>query len=413
MWKIFTIILFSFLLGHSLVGQNNLACDGIRYIDDVFSDVEVTTITYGSNTTFLGTNQSLKMDVYEPVGDVHEQRPVIIFAFGGSFIVGSRGQMASLCEQFAKKGYVAATIDYRLGFLGTNEEAVAGAVMRAVSDMKAAIRYFRMDADTDNTFKVHPDYILAGGLSAGAITALHATYLDEDDDISTGVMTAITANGGFNGNTGSTENQTYSSDIFAVYNLSGSLANKEYLGANETVPLVSFHGTDDTTVPFNSGLANGLATSDGSGLLHAQAELHGIPNYLKAVEGGGHTNIHTDIFYIDERDEFNNTAHIFFQNQMCPDFIISNTNEVALIQQSLDVFPNPSNYQITLDFGKLESDYRLEVFDQLGRRVANFENQNDQIFTLKKNQIGEGMFFVNVLFEDADVAPLTKRIVFN
>ena len=110
MKKIYSFILFLFCITQISFAQTELACDGVRYIDDVFSDFTVSTVTYGSNTTFVGLNQDLEMDIYEPVGDVHDQRPVIIFAFGGSFIFGDKSTMTYYCEQFAKKGYVAAVV---------------------------------------------------------------------------------------------------------------------------------------------------------------------------------------------------------------------------------------------------------------------------------------------------------------
>ncbi len=407
-----TIILF-FILSQTSFSQNPLACDGERYIDDIFTDVSMTTITYGSNTTVFGTNQSLEMDIYQPVGDTHTKRPVIILAFGGSFIFGNKSTMAGYCEEFARRGYVAAAIDYRLGFIGTSEASIAGAVVRAVSDMKAAVRYFRMDEATNDNYKIHPDYILVGGYSAGAITALHVAYMDEDDDINDTVLGVINNNGGFEGNTGTIENQSYSSEVFAVYSLSGALQKKGYIDMAETEPLVSYHGDADNTVPIEAGLAAGLAVVDGSVLLHQEANLHGIPNYLKVVAGGGHGDIHSDAFYQNELDEFNLLSSIFLQNQMCPDFQITNTEDVATIEQSVDVFPNPSVDMIQFDFGKLESNYQVRVHDQLGRLVTSFDGGNESKFVLEKTVVGQGVFFVNVLFGDYEVAPLTKRIVFN
>jgi len=93
-----TLIVF-FILSQTSFSQNPLACDGQRYIDDVFTDVSMTTVTYGSNTSVFGINQNLKMDIYQPVGDTNAKRPVILFAFGGSFIIGSRQTMAEYCEQ--------------------------------------------------------------------------------------------------------------------------------------------------------------------------------------------------------------------------------------------------------------------------------------------------------------------------
>ncbi|MEM6964996.1 MAG: carboxylesterase family protein [Bacteroidota bacterium] len=411
MKKLYTSLLYLFFLVNHSFGQVNLACDGQRYIDDVFQEVTKTTVVYGFNDNIFGINQNLRMDIYEPEGDTHDQRPVIIFAFGGSFIFGSRQSMESYCEQFARKGYVAATIDYRLGFLGTNEAAVTGAVIRAVSDMKAAVRYFRMDADTDNEFKIHPDFILVGGYSAGAITALHAAYLDDEDDVEDNILDIINDNGGFNGNTGDAENQSYSSEVFAVYNLSGALQRKEYLDEDETEPLVSYHGVDDDIVPIGNGVANSLAEVDGSELLHEQADLHGLSNYIKVVDGGGHVDIHSGILFDDELEEFESQSHLFFHDLMCLD-AQTNTTDLSLIQQPVDVFPNPSTDLIQFDFGKIESNYDVRVFDQLGRLVTVFENQNDVIFSLEKDEIGEGVFFVNVLFEEVVVVPLTRKVVF-
>lgn len=412
MKKIFTLYLSLFFI-HFSFAQNPLACDGQRYVDEVFSEVEKTTVTYGSNANIFGVNQNLKMDIYQPAGDTHIQRPVIVLAFGGSFVVGSRQTMEGYCEQFARQGYVAATIDYRLGFLGASNAAVTGAVLRAVSDMKAAVRYFREDAALSNTFKVHPDYILAGGYSAGAITALHAAYLDlEDDNLPADLLEAIEDIGGINGNTGDANNQSFSSEVFAVYSLSGGMGSMAWLDENETEPLVSYHGTSDNTVPFNSGLANGLAQLDGSASLHTQADLIGLPNLLSAVNGGGHLDIHSDIFYEEELAEFNLNSSIFLQNLMCPDFQITDTKDLTQLQQPLDVFPNPSDAEIQFDFGKFVGDYQVRVFDQLGRSVSSTQITNATNFSLTKSEIGQGVFFVNVLFEDAAIAPLTKRIIF-
>jgi len=87
-------------------------CDGSRYQDDIFEDIKVTTgIKYGEGETFSGIFQELFLDVYEPANDELERRPVIVLAFGGSYIGGNREDLEFLCEAYARKGYVAVTID--------------------------------------------------------------------------------------------------------------------------------------------------------------------------------------------------------------------------------------------------------------------------------------------------------------
>src|SRR5436853_6282152 len=50
------------------------------------------------------------------------KRPFILLIHGGSFRKGCRTQMTTDCIEFAKRGYIAATIDYRLGWVPGDEK---------------------------------------------------------------------------------------------------------------------------------------------------------------------------------------------------------------------------------------------------------------------------------------------------
>ena len=53
-------------------------------------------------------------------------------------------------------------------------------VLKAMHDVKAAIRYFRMmDETSPEVYKIDSERIFAGGVSAGAIAAVNAGYLDQ------------------------------------------------------------------------------------------------------------------------------------------------------------------------------------------------------------------------------------------
>ena len=143
--------LFVFLFASiNLFGQNT------RYLDDVFNSVNKTTLEYSSV-------YGLDMDVYEPVGDSETNRPLIILAHGGSFDAGSKENptMVTLCESFARKGYVTASIQYRLGnvFDMLDSLSMINVVMKALSDAKSAVRYFRMDAAGANSFNINSNMI--------------------------------------------------------------------------------------------------------------------------------------------------------------------------------------------------------------------------------------------------------------
>ena len=93
-------------------------CSGGRYTTfDLFSGTNVTSgVTFGNNVALSGGAVDLKMDVYEPEGDTQTDRPVVLVAFGGSFIGGNRSDVSFMGEILAKMGYVAVAPDYRVGF---------------------------------------------------------------------------------------------------------------------------------------------------------------------------------------------------------------------------------------------------------------------------------------------------------
>ena len=98
---LFSIILSSLflILPSKLAAQ--FSCDSSRFLVEVFDSVQVTTgVPYGMN------GRTLLMDVYEPYADTLSERPLLVLAFGGSFVFGNRddGYMVELGTTFAKMG---------------------------------------------------------------------------------------------------------------------------------------------------------------------------------------------------------------------------------------------------------------------------------------------------------------------
>jgi pectinesterase len=56
----------------------------------------------------------LKLDLYLPAGDSQAPRPAIVFVHGGGWRAGVRANFAPMAIRMAERGYVAATISYRL-----------------------------------------------------------------------------------------------------------------------------------------------------------------------------------------------------------------------------------------------------------------------------------------------------------
>lgn len=255
-------------------GQQS-GCDNNRYFNTIFENVtETKGVKYGQNTTIGGNTIDLQMDIYEPEGDVLEQRPLIVFAHGGGFISGERDNMDYICEDFAQKGFVTASISYRLFDADVSNPLVAAeAFIMTVHDMKAAVRYFREDAATTDLYGIDPDFIFAGGISAGAIMASSIGYTDDSDDIAPYIVDIFNANGGLEGN--SSTNTQYSSEVQGVLNFSGGIPESHYIDANDP-PLYSFHDEFDAILP--CGFNPVIAPFHGSCDMHDAADAAGIKN---------------------------------------------------------------------------------------------------------------------------------------
>lgn len=261
-----------------------------RYDSQIFETITITKeVRYGANVTLNGATTALFMDIYQPENDTEINRPLVVLAHGGSFISGNKSDLTETATFLAKAGYVVASINYRLLDVTPTQLAFKQVVLNAVVDMKAAVRYFNKDVATDNIYKIDSNKIFIGGYSAGAITALHYAYVNNESELNTiggnTFVDYINSKGGLEGGSG---NETYSSTIKGVINISGALFNKSFINSNEA-SLYSIHGTEDEVVPYLQGNINstGIIT-EGSGILNPYATSVGVVNKLKTIENGKH-----------------------------------------------------------------------------------------------------------------------------
>lgn len=394
MKKIYALLVLSFSFWTtSLFAQ---PCQNGRYASEVFPNYTLTSnITYGSNTTFSGATNTLKLDFYEPTGDTELNRPLIIWVHGGSFLGGSKTDpdMTALSQRFARKGYACASIDYRLGFFPIDSANAVKAVVRAVQDLKAAIRFFYKDKQTTDSYHVDTNLIYIGGSSAGAITALHVAYLNDVCEISDYLTpTMITQLGGLDGASG---NPGFSTTIKGVINLCGALAKYSWLEAGD-VPLVSIHGTADGTVKYNRGIVNpgtALMYLDGSRMLHERACAVNVSSDFYTFPGAGHVPYIGNSAYMDTTEWFirdflvnqlgcNETPlqlanaplqqAILYPSNYCDGTPANETciASIADLEINVDVsmYPNPSSGMVTID-SKTDFFNEIKVIDVLGRTV--------------------------------------------
>lgn len=253
-----------------------------RQYEETIYQVKVTDdIEYGRGTTESG-EIPLLLDLYEPVEDDNSSRPALLIIHGGSFLRGTRKQeeLAMFANQFASRGYLVASMDYRLSgddpeLNSTTQQlldaspaalrkAYRGAGINdkspwaAFEDAQAALRWLH---DSAGTLGVDSSRIAVLGASAGALTALKLAYrLDE-------VAPQVAAPG-------------------AVTSIWGSFedADTSVLEAGEP-PLLIIHGTDDKVVNFNSSL-----------VLYKRAQEVGVPVEFVPLQGRGHALTKNDFF---------------------------------------------------------------------------------------------------------------------
>ena len=411
MQKLQHIIIFFLILPLCSNAQQS-ACGGGRYHSEIFDvDPVVETVTFGENTTFGGTLKQLKMDVYQPKDDTADKRAAVVFGFGGGFIAGDRSQVKPFCEDFARRGYVAAAIDYRLydDLLNLPDSFdIMDVVMKAVGDMKAAVRHLRKDAATDNNFRIDPDYILAGGVSAGAVTAMHVACVDSTDNLAPFILDAINNNGGLEGDTGDNENMQYSSEVLGAISIMGGLFRKSVIDVNDP-PVFSMHGTDDGTVPFMEGKALVQLgpiifinqTMHGSGALHPVMDALGIANQLLEVPGGGHGDFLNDQTWTDQLAAQSNL--FMHNNVLCPG--VSTTSDIVL--ENFGVYPNPAHSYLTVQWESNDGSATVTFTNTIGQIVVQQQITNGS--TLDISAIQSGIYFVRI--EDGNGKTGVEKVV--
>ncbi len=395
-----TFILSSFILSlfffqASLSAQTaNPSCDGKRFATDVFKDTTRETVQYGANSDLYGNGQYLKMEVIQPKNDTAKRRPLIVLAFGGSFIYGERTDqyMIDLCQTFAVKGFVAVSIDYRLlPFLlyGDPASTVAEEIL-AVQDMRASIRYFVKDAQTTNKFKIDTNNIFVGGVSAGAITAMQTAYLDttRTANISASVLAAIRQQGGVDGNSG---NPGYKFKLKGVLSLSGGMFNSDLFRKGDPA-YISIHGTKDPTVPYgkNPGL-------DGDGACYTSAVAAGVPALHVPVVGGDHVGFYADTSsFLPLVTAFRASSALFMKKLICNEALNLPTNDIVNTVES-NIYPNPANDAFTVHItdGDYSTNWQTELIDVTGKRVASQKFSSNQ-FSLSRNNLSSGMYFLRI-----------------
>jgi len=370
-----SLLIVLVLISFSGICQGVFDTTGGRYIKPIFNAVQIIPdVFYATGIYANGQKLNLVMDIYQPDGDTVEKRPVIVLAHGGGFIQGSKADMAYSCTQFAKKGFVTISIQYRLGTTIVSSAAVTQMVIRAMQDMKNSIRFLRKSASENNPYRIHPEYIFAGGFSAGAITAVHLAYLNEVRKIPQDQN--ITTSDSLHNNA---QYPAFDWRVKAILNIAGSVGDTNWIESGGT-PIISFHGTADATVPFTSGSFGlpfgGSVAMFGSQSIFNRCKRLGIQTELRAFAGAGHD-------YTSALPWASDTTESRISRFLMT-FLTQN------VTQNDGVWKQKNDYKISLfeNRWKITSpslSFSLKIFDLNGRMLETRKYQNEKIVFIPTN----------------------------
>ena len=232
-----------------------------------------------------GGDVALKLDLYQPAAEDAEDaaagRPAVIFVHGGAWQGGNREIYHYYCVKLAEKGYVTATISYRLSGVAP--------FPAAVQDVKCAVRWLRANAER---LHIDPQRIAIAGGSAGGHLSLMAGYVTDEPTLEGDgghpeVSSRVQAVVNFYGPTDLTTEFARDNGVVVKFLGGESYADQPELyrlaSPNSHVtaddpPTLILHGSIDTIVPI-----------DQAELLVAKLKAAGVSCEYDRVEGWPHT----------------------------------------------------------------------------------------------------------------------------
>ena len=402
-------LLLLLLVAIAMAGNAQNYCNNpLRFSEQpIFTDSQIgtqTNVVYGSAVTWQGQTQPLTMNVFFPKLNIDTLplRPFILIIHGGGFVNGNKEDWNDDCREFAKRGFVAATIDYRLGLTGNcavDSFSYDKAVYRAIQDAKAALRFA---VDNAAASRIDTSWMFIGGGSAGAATSLGVLYLSQNDWNS--YSPTIPQNLGPLNTSGNNLTNTYT--LKGIMNNWGGIG-KAFIDANEMVPMIAFHGDADSTANIDSAFAKSCVDPPlvyGSRSLYTLFTNAGICADLSVKVGGGHGvyNNSGNNFRVERtacffKSVMCNTCSNFYSTDSIPaNCSVANSIGEEAKENILRVFPNPSGGDINLTFA-VQGQKLVNIYNAMGQLVKSFTTADAQYnLTIAHS----GLYFVRVSYQN-------------
>ncbi len=301
-----------------------------------------------------------------------------------------------------------------------NQTNAQKAVWRATQDMKAAVRFFRKDAATTNTYKADPNYIFVGGYSAGAFMGVQYAYLDKPSEIPAAIDTNLL--GGLEGASG---NQGYSSAISGVINNAGAVGDTAWMYPGDE-PMVTVQGDNDATVPYCTAMiyVSGfpIMVVSGGGTMHIRCFNTGIINPIHTFYNGSHAAVVSPAINMDSTIAM--ASNFLYQRLGCtpsgnPNNYINNQTcvpnatgiqNVTLGSGNVSLYPNPSSGNVHLSLSNvIGRAFSAEISDITGRYVRQVVFSGNEII-LERGNLPSGIYSLKLTSDENEI--LLAKVVF-
>ena len=452
---------FLFLLSAPVFAQQNYCGVSNAFLNESHpTSIDTQTVFVKKVVDYYGNNFWIKLNLHKPKGDnlPFIKRPLLIGIHGGAWVSDYSGlgtpstdaykQMSSILDTYCTKyGMTSASLDYRTGYGGGNEiaiglemsnpgsicnnpladwpmmmNAIYDACYRATQDTRTALNYIfsygsELGIDTSNIF-------IFGG-SAGAITALHATYSTEHDFYPQGA-----------GNLGALEPMR---KIKGCISGMGGMFHRygNNIDSSDKTPTQFFHGLADLIVPYNDGpLFNcNTITSEfsmhGDSVVAEQLCAFNIPNELVLTQKMGH-DLTPDSVLIGVR------IRNFIHNLICPPsgtdsnyhFVYSiNGNLVStsncsythpdtnqqfvsnkLPKSFFTIYPNPASDNLSIQFAQpLEDHADISMYDILGKELIHLRSA-EEFQSIDISSFVKGTYIVRISYKDSKISREIKIV---
>jgi alpha/beta superfamily hydrolase len=413
-----------------------------QWIDKKYTYDSTYNVPYGTAVNFNGGIDTLKMDIYSPRCNDPQQisrRPLLLVIHGGAFLEGSKNEasVTYLSKEFAKRGYVTANINYRLGFVTDDTAHTCNypnyscvfaadtaewyrAYYRGIQDAKGALRYL---INRNQQYRIDTSNVFVMGESAGAFIALGVALMDTliEKPSPTGAIapaanphpSALTCSynvgkvfsqpnvlrpdlGSIDG---SIEPTTIRYTIKGVGNMYGAMLTDllQYRKANTVAPAIySFHQPCDPVVPIDQGnvyqylnwcFTNGYGcfgisrtpVVKGS---RAFSNLNSANNYGYTIQNNFTATNFPFSYLIGPGsclDQVNNPCHAY------DNFVLRENNLATFFAGYVSTFPVCDTGNITVNVPPAAgSEFALQVFPNPFHEVleADFRHHTDATYRL-------------------------------